>query len=156
MLNQFSGSARLTCHGRAMTSLPAHHWNAPGAPEIDRSLLLALHRDMLTARSVDETEAELVARGEAFFYTPCAGHEGVAALRCHLTPDDWLHLHYRDKVLLIARGVRPVEFFHNLLCNADSQSAGRQMAPFMSDPSRKILSQNIPVGNQALQAVGVA
>ena len=49
-----------------------------------------------------------------------------------------------------------MEFFHNLLCNADSQSAGRQMAPFMSDPSRKVLSQNIPVGNNALQAVGVA
>jgi 2-oxoisovalerate dehydrogenase E1 component len=47
-------------------------------------------------------------------------------------------------------------FFHNLLCTAQSQSAGRQMSPFMSDASRRILSQNVPVGNHALQAVGIA
>ena len=121
-----------------------------------RSLLLAIYRAMLLGETIDESEADLVARGEAFFHMPSAGHESVAALHWCLSPEDWLHLHYRDRALLLARGAPPVVFFHNLFCNAASASAGRQMAPFFSDPSRKILSQTIPVGNHALQAVGVA
>ena len=72
------------------------------------------------------------------------------------TQQDWLHLHYRDKALLLARGIPVGRFFDSLLCNADSCSAGRQMTPFMADASRHVLAQNIPVGNHALQAVGIA
>jgi hypothetical protein len=45
-----------------------------------------------------------------------------------LEPEDFLHCHYRDKAVLIARGVPIVEFFDSLLCKASSHSAGRQMS----------------------------
>jgi 2-oxoisovalerate dehydrogenase E1 component len=115
-----------------------------------------LYRVMFTARCIDEMEAELVARAEAFFHVSGAGHEGSAVLHSFLTPDDFLHLHYRDKALMLARGILPEQFFHSLLCNAESHSMGRQMSAHMSDPSRRILSLVGPVGNHALQAVGVA
>ncbi len=126
------------------------------AEAVDLEILLRLYRWMTLARAIDQVEADLVTRSEAFFHLPSTGHEGNAALAPSLLPQDWLHLHYRSKALLVARGVPLEDFFHNLLCTRDSQSAGRQMSPFMSDPGRRILSQNIPVGNHALQAVGVA
>ncbi|HAB15188.1 MAG TPA: transketolase [Verrucomicrobiales bacterium] len=111
---------------------------------------------MLTARLVDRVEMELVNRGEGFFHVGGAGHEASAVLNHFLTPNDWLHLHYRDKALMIARGIPPEQFFHSLICTADSHSAGRQMSAHLSAPELKVLSLVGPVGNNALQAVGVA
>ena len=111
---------------------------------------------MLTARWVDRVEMELVNRGEAFFHVGGAGHEASCTLAAHLIPEDWLHLHYRDKALMMARGIPPIQFFHSLLCTAESHSAGRQMSAHLSAPELHVLSLVGPVGNNALQAVGVA
>src|SRR5689334_20589259 len=73
-----------------------------------------------------------------------------------INPADWLHLHYRDKALMLARGVRVSEFFLSLLCKEGSHSAGRQMSAHLSNPALNLLSLVGPVGNNALQAVGVA
>ncbi len=117
---------------------------------------LELLRQMVTARQLDRMEMELVNRGEAFFHVGGAGHEASAALAAHLGPKDWLHLHYRDKALLLARGIPVEQFFHSLLCTASSHSAGRQMSAHLSAPDLHVLSLVGPVGNNALQAVGVA
>ncbi len=122
----------------------------------DRDRALALWRTMVTSRWVDRVEMELVNRGEAFFHVGGAGHEATAALAAHLGPQDWLHLHYRDKALMLARGIPPAQFFHSLLCTAHSHSAGRQMSAHLSAPGLHVLSLVGPVGNNALQAVGVA
>jgi 2-oxoisovalerate dehydrogenase E1 component len=120
------------------------------------SQLLRVYRSMLVAREVDEVEQEMTSGGEAFFHVSGSGHEGSAILEPSLILEDWLHLHYRDKALMLARGVLPVMFFHSLLCNAASHSAGRQMSAHLSDPAHRILSIVGPVGNNALQAVGIA
>jgi 2-oxoisovalerate dehydrogenase E1 component len=111
---------------------------------------------MAASRAVDRVEMELVNRGEGFFHVGCAGHEASAALNAWLGPEDWLHLHYRDKALMIARGLPLVEFFHGLLCTAPGHSAGRQMSAHLSAPSLNLLSLVGPVGNNALQSAGVA
>lgn len=118
--------------------------------------LLTLYRAMYTARQIDKVEQELTQRGEAFFHIAGAGHEGTAALAPHLTEADWLHCHYRDRALLIARGLPIRAFFDSLLCRDNSSSRGRRMSGFFSDPSLHILSMVTPTGNNALQAVGVA
>lgn len=115
-----------------------------------------LYRAMVTARRIDQLEQEITNRGEAFFTVAGSGHEAAAALACHLTPHDWLHCHYRDKALLLARGVAPRAFFDNLYCKDASSSRGRQMYGFHSDPDLHVLNMVVPVGNNALQAVGVA
>ncbi len=132
--------------------------NAPlttGARSMSRDAL-ELYRAMYLAREVDRLEIELVHRGEGFFHVGGAGHEASAALHSHLTSRDWLHLHYRDKALMIARGLPLEQFFHSLLCTADSHSGGRQMSAHLSARELQLLSLVGPVGNQALQAVGVA
>ena len=109
--------------------------------------LLDLYRCMLTSRTVDEAEAELVDTGEAFFHVSGAGHEASAILGQFLIKEDWLHLHYRDKALMLARGLSPEMFFHSSLCNVASHSLGRQMSAHMSAPELHILSTVGPVGN---------
>jgi 2-oxoisovalerate dehydrogenase E1 component len=124
--------------------------------EDEREVLLRLYRHMSLARRSDEAERDLVRRGDANFHLACSGHEAMAAFGEVLTDADWLHLHYRDKALMIARGLPVERWAHALLNTSESCSHGRQMAPFVSDPGRHVLAQNIPVGNHALQAVGVA
>lgn len=117
---------------------------------------MALYRAMVAARLADRMEMELVNRGEGYFHVGCAGHEAIAALNAWLVPDDWLSLHYRDKALMIARGLPVAEFFHSLICTGHSHSAGRQMSAHLSAPALHLLSLVGPVGNNALQAAGVA
>ena len=117
---------------------------------------LQLYRWMVTAREMDLIEQNYTARGEAFFHVSGAGHEGAVALWPHLRPGDWLHCHYRDKALMLARGITPRMFFLSLFNKDDSHSRGRQMNAHMSAPDLRVLSIVGPVGNSALQAVGVA
>jgi 2-oxoisovalerate dehydrogenase E1 component len=126
------------------------------SPLMDRPQLLALYRAALTARQIDLAEQELTSRGEAFFHVEAAGHEGSASLAFHLTENDWLHCHYRDRALLLARGIPIREFFDVFFCKDGSSSRGRRMSPFVSDRRLKILSMVTPTGNNALQSVGVA
>ena len=123
---------------------------------LSTELALGLYRCMHTSRRIDALEQELVARGEAFFHVGAAGHEATAALAPLLLPQDYLHCHYRDKALMLARGMPVREFFDSLLCNAASHSGGRQMSAHLSAPALHILSTVGPVGNNALQAAGVA
>ena len=123
---------------------------------MDRTELLRLYRVMLTSRRIDELEEQMTHRGEAFFQLSGSGHEATAALGTHLHEDDWLHCHYRDRALLIARGLPVRTFFDNLLCNDHAPGRGRRMSAFMSDPALKILSMVTPTGNNALQSVWVA
>ena len=111
---------------------------------------------MAMAQRIDEVELQLTSRGEAFFHVSGRGHESTAALALHLTPADWLHCHYRDKALLLARGVTPADFMNGLLYNASSNSSGRQLCSHLSAPHLNVITMAVPVGNNALQAVGVA
>ncbi len=117
---------------------------------------LAIYRAMFTARLVDNHQLELVRRGDAFFHLSGAGHEASAALASHLIPADWLHLHYRDKALLILRGLSITRIFAASCCRAESPSRGRQLPDILSDREHNVLSSVTLVGNHALQAVGVA
>lgn len=118
--------------------------------------LLQLYATMVASRESDIVEAELVNSGEANFLAAGNGHEGSVILAPHLIAADYLHCHYRDKALMLGRGVTNEMFFLSALCKADSHSAGRQMVSHMSDANVNVMSIVGPVGNNALQAAGVA
>lgn len=123
---------------------------------LDPEQALRLYRCMRTARRIDELEALLAQQGEASFHLASSGHEGIAVLAPHLTPEDWLHPHYRDTALILARGVPPARYLHALLGTAESDSQGRRMPCFVCDRALNLLSIPTLVGNNALQAAGVA
>lgn len=124
--------------------------------KIDTQLFLGLYRHMLTSRKADSVQSDAAQRGEAFFYIPSSGHEAMAALAPHLTENDWLHCHYRDRALLMARGVTLEEILLELLGKTGSPSEGRRMPGFACSRKLKLLSAPTCVANGALQAVGVA
>ncbi len=118
--------------------------------------LLGLYKHMVASRETDIVEFELVNSGEANFLATSKGHEGTVILNPFLIPSDWIHAHYRDKALLMARGVSTKMFFYSALAKAESHSCGRQMVSHMSAPELNVMSIVGPVGNSALQAAGVA
>jgi 2-oxoisovalerate dehydrogenase E1 component len=120
------------------------------------ALFLSVYESILKSREVDLLEQDYTQRGEAFFHVSGSGHENIAFLNPHLIPEDYLHCHYRDKSLMIARGVTVRQFFLSLFAKDESHSRGRQMSAHLSDPKNKVLSLVGPVGNNALQAAGVA
>ncbi|MDJ0902448.1 MAG: beta-ketoacyl-ACP synthase 3 [Xenococcus sp. MO_188.B8] len=121
-----------------------------------KSIFLELYQFMFTAREIDSLEEQYTKSGESFFHVSGAGHEAVGTLNPHLIKEDYLHCHYRDKALMLARGISPEMFFHSLFCKDASHSRGRQMSAHMSARMANILSLVGPVGNNALQAVGIA
>lgn len=123
---------------------------------IEQQKLLDLYAYMVASRESDVVEAELVNSGEANFLAASLGHEGAVILAPFLQPEDYLHCHYRDKALMLARGISNKMFFLSALCKKDAHSAGRQMVSHMSAPELNVLSLVGPVGNNALQAAGIA
>ncbi len=118
--------------------------------------LLELYSFMIASRESDLIESELVNSGEANFLASSKGHEGSAIVAAFLQDSDWLHCHYRDKALMLARGISNEMFFYSSLSKAESHSTGRQMVSHMSAPELNVMSMVGPVGNNALQAAGVA
>jgi 2-oxoisovalerate dehydrogenase E1 component len=124
--------------------------------KIDTQLFLGLYRHMLTSRKADSVQSDAAQRGEAFFYIPASGHEAMAALAPHLTESDWLHCHYRDRALMLARGITLEEILLELLGKTGSPSEGRRMPGFACSRELHLLSAPTGVASNALQAVGVA
>lgn len=137
-----------------MVRIESFRKNSPSHMNLERAK--TAYRSMLTSRLIDEREQIFVSQNLAHFHVSGAGHESTAILADHLRSIDYLHLHYRDKALLLARGIPIEEFFRSLLCRSGSHSEGRQMSAHFSHPGLRILSMVGPVGNNALQAVGVA
>ncbi len=123
---------------------------------MDKELMLTIYRPMVMARRLDLLAEAIAQRGEAPFYVPCTGHEGLAALAPLLTPADWLHCHYRDLALVLARGEKFEKTIASFLGKPSAPSAGRRMPGFPGNRALQILSSPTVVGNNALQAVGVA
>ena len=119
-------------------------------------ILLTDYRYMLQSRYIDEIEERMTSSGDAFFHVSGAGHEATGVLNNYLIADDWLHCHYRDKALMMARGISAEMFFLATLNKDASNSRGRQMNAHMSAHNLNILSMGGPVGNSALPSVGVA
>ena len=125
---------------------------------LDKSgeVLLNIYKNMVRARLIDKYEDQYTSSGAAFFHVSGAGHEGTAALGEFLIPEDYLHLHYRDKALMLSRGITTDMFFHSLFCKDLSHSRGRQMSAHLSNRELNVMSLVGPVGNNALQAAGAA
>lgn len=117
---------------------------------------LELYKWSCLSRAIDVFELNITQQGEAFFHVSSAGHESMACLNSSLQKKDYLYCHYRDRALLLARGMPLQTFFNALYATDSSPSLGRQMNAHLHDSSLGILSIVGPVGNHALHCVGLA
>ncbi len=122
----------------------------------DHSIKLKLLTLMLESRLNDEAEQTLKRRGQGHFQLSSEGHEALAGVAIAMRPDDWLHPHYRDRAIVMGRGVEHEEFFLDFYSKAGGPSGGRQMPVHFNSRRHRIVSLSSPVATNLLQAVGMA
>jgi 2-oxoisovalerate dehydrogenase E1 component len=111
------------------------------------------------SRALDDREILLQKQSRVFFQISGAGHEVLLlALARSLRPAyDWFFPYYRDRALVLALGVTPLDLMLQAVGSAlDPASGGRQMPCHFGDVTRHIVTQSSPTGSQCLPAVGCA
>jgi 2-oxoisovalerate dehydrogenase E1 component len=126
------------------------------ATTISTELKLKFLKLMLNSRLNDEGEQALKRRGQGHFQMSSEGHEALAAVAFAMHPEDWLHPHYRDRAIVLGRGVTHEQFFLDFFSKEGGPSNGRQMPVHYNSRALRIVSLSSPVATNMLQAVGMA
>jgi len=113
-------------------------------------------RTMFLSREGDRREGILMRQGKGWFQVPGMGHEALAVVAYHLRPDDYLYPTYRDRALMLARGMTTREIALDFMARAGSSSEGRNMPAHYSSRALNVFSVATPTGAQCLPAVGTA
>lgn len=113
-------------------------------------------RTVLASREADSRESILFRQGKGFFCLPSAGHENMAAVAYALMPNDYIYCHYRDRALMIARGVNIESMALGYFAKKGSSSVGRQLASHFSSPAHNVVSLASPTASQCIPAAGTA
>ncbi|HTL52133.1 MAG TPA: thiamine pyrophosphate-dependent enzyme, partial [Planctomycetota bacterium] len=130
----------------------------PAAIAVDKipaELQLPILELMLQARKGDENDEALKRRGIGHFQMSGSGHEGLAGLGILLRPQDYLHPHYRDRVLVHAKGLTHERIARLFLSKSGPGCEGRQMPAHYCAGDLRIGSHSSPIGSKVLHAVGM-
>ncbi len=125
-------------------------------PRLTTEDKLRLLTVMLESRHADLREQNLNRQGKGHFHVSGMGHEGLAAISIQLQPDDYIVPYYRDRGLVIGRGLTTRELALEYFAKRNTGSGGRQMPSHYSDSDRHIWSVPTPTGSQLLPACGMA
>jgi 2-oxoisovalerate dehydrogenase E1 component len=111
------------------------------------------------SRAIDDREIILAKQGRVLFQVSSAGHEAfLLALAHSLRPgSDWFFPYYRDRALLLALGMSPLDMLlHSVGAGDDPSSGGRQLPSHWASQGLHIPPLSSPTGSQCLPAVGCA
>ena len=125
----------------------------PALTKEDKLRLLTL---MLESRHADLREQNLNRQGKGHFHVSGMGHEALAAISIQMEPDDYIVPYYRDRGLVLGRGLTTWELALEYFAKRNTGSGGRQMPSHYSDAKRHIWSVPTPTGSQLLPACGMA
>ncbi|MDH5421111.1 MAG: dehydrogenase E1 component subunit alpha/beta [Acidimicrobiia bacterium] len=121
--------------------------------------ILAIYRDIVMTRRIDERMFALNRQGRAPFVVSAAGHEAIQVASAHALDKevDWLLPYYRDTGVAVAWGFTPLDMFLAVFSKqADITSAGRQLPNHWSDVSKRIFTQSSTIATQYPHAAGIA
>jgi 2-oxoisovalerate dehydrogenase E1 component len=125
-------------------------------PELSKKDKLRLLTTILESRHGDLREQNLNRQGKGHFHVSGMGHEALAAISFLMEPDDYIVPYYRDRALVLGRGVASSELALDYMAKRKGQSGGRQMPSHYSYADRHIWSVPTPTGSQLLPACGIA
>jgi len=125
-------------------------------PAISKKDKLRLLTILLESRHGDLREQNLNRQGKGHFHVSGMGHEGLAALGVAMVDGDYTVPYYRDRALVLGRGVASRELALDYFAKRKGQSHGRQMPSHYSYAARGIWSVPTPTGSQLLPACGIA
>jgi 2-oxoisovalerate dehydrogenase E1 component alpha subunit len=121
--------------------------------------VLAMYRQMLLARAVDERMWLMQRAGKIAFIISGQGHEAAQiGITWPMRPNqDWMAPYYRSIASAITFGMTPEDIVTAHLAKGDDiSSGGRQMPGHYGAARYNIVSLSSPVGTQVLHAVGIA
>jgi 2-oxoisovalerate dehydrogenase E1 component len=125
-------------------------------PALSKKDKLRLLTILLESRHGDLREQNLNRQGKGHFHVSGMGHEGLAALGMQLQDGDYIAGYYRDRALVLGRGVASRELAIDYFAKRAGQSHGRQMPSHYSYASKGIWSVPTPTGSQLLPGCGLA
>src|SRR5258707_8478030 len=125
-------------------------------PALSKDDKLRLLRIILESRHADLREQNLIRQGKGHFHVSGMGHEGLAAVSIQMEPDDYVVSYYRDRGLVLGRGMTTRQLGLEYFANRNVGSGGRQMPAHYSDADLHIWSVPTPTGSQLLPACGIA
>src|ERR1700736_4418532 len=125
-------------------------------PELSKKDKLRLLRIILESRHADLREQNLNRQGKGHFHVSGMGHEALAAISIQLNSGDYIVPYYRDRGLVLGRGMTTRELALEYFAKRKTGSGGRMMPSHYSDAERHIWSVPTPTGSQLLPACGIA
>lgn len=125
-------------------------------PEAATSTKIDFLRLMMLSREGDRREGILLRQSKGWFQVSGMGHEALAAMQFSLREDDWIFPYYRQRALMLARGLSNYDLALAYFAKRESSSGGRQMPGFASDRQRNVYTGCTPTGGTLLPAAGAA
>jgi 2-oxoisovalerate dehydrogenase E1 component len=125
-------------------------------PALSKDDKLRLLRIILESRHADLREQNLIRQGKGHFHVSGMGHEALAAVSIQTEPDDYIVSYYRDRGLVLGRGMTTRQLGLEYFAKRNTGSGGRQMPSHYSDANLHIWSVPTPTGSQLLPACGIA
>jgi len=125
-------------------------------PALSREEKLRLLQIILESRHADLREQNLNRQGKGHFHVSGMGHEALAAISLQLNAEDYIVPYYRDRGLVLGRGMTTCELALEYFAKRKTGSGGRMMPSHYSDVHRHIWSVPTPTGSQLLPACGMA
>src|SRR6266446_3678440 len=125
-------------------------------PALSKQDKLRLLTTILESRHADLREQNLNRQGKGHFHVSGMGHEALAAISFLMEPDDYIVPYYRDRGLILGRGVTTRELGLEYFAKRNTGSSGRQMPSHYSNANLHIWSVPTPTGSQLLPACGIA
>src|SRR2546430_7646240 len=125
-------------------------------PALSKQDKLRLLTTILESRHADLREQNLNRQGKGHFHVSGMGHEALAAVSIQMEPDDYIVPYYRDRGLILGRGMTTRQLGLEYFAKRNTGSGGRQMPSHYSDADLHIWSVPTPTGSQLLPACGIA
>src|ERR687888_1812596 len=95
---------------------------------LSKEVKLRLLRLMLESRHADLREQNLNRQGKGHFHVSGMGHEALAAISIQTQADDYLVPYYRDRGLVLGRGMTTRELALEYFAKRKTGSGGGAMA----------------------------
>jgi 2-oxoisovalerate dehydrogenase E1 component len=117
---------------------------------------LDLLKLMYLSREGDRREGVLHRQSKGWFQVAGMGHEPLGVISQLLQDDDYLFPYYRDRAMILAKGVTNRELASAYFAKRESSSGGRQMPGHYSGRAKNVWSVPTPTAANALPGCGAA
>ena len=141
---------------KASVTKPERSALPPTVAVPDSATKLRLLRLMVESRQGDLRQESLNRQGRGHFQVASMGHEALAAIGLLLNDGDFTCPYYRDRALVLARGMTSYDLALEYFAKRESSSGGRQLTGHFSSRAHNIWSVPTPTAAQMLPACGIA